>query len=121
MLLNPKHKEKISISTPLPGRPARGTRTGRPILVLFDLLGRRWALRVIWELREGNAGFRALQDRCEQMSSSVLQERLRELVAAGLIETDEAGLYGLTPEGRGLVAALQPLIQWAAEWGKRSR
>lgn len=51
------------------------------------------------------------------MSSSVLRERLRELVAAGIIETDEAGLYRLTGHGEGLVAALGPLLGWAEDWG----
>ena len=39
--------------TPRPGRPVRGSQTGRPIMALMDLLGRRWTLRVIWELRDG--------------------------------------------------------------------
>ena len=29
----------------------RGSRTGRPIMALLDLLGRRWTLRILWELR----------------------------------------------------------------------
>jgi hypothetical protein len=33
---------------PLPGRAVRGSTTGRPIMALFDLIGRRWTLRVIW-------------------------------------------------------------------------
>ena len=99
------------------GRPARGTRTGKPLLVAFDLLGRRWALRVLWELREDHLGFRALQQRCEGMSSSVLRDRLTELVFAGLLKTDEAGLYGLTHQGLALLAALQPLSRWAEQWG----
>jgi DNA-binding HxlR family transcriptional regulator len=101
---------------PRPGRPARGTRTGRPLLVAFDLLGRRWALRVLWELREDHLGFRALQGRCESMSSSVLRDRLAELVGAGLIETDESGRYGLSRHGRALLEALKPLSSWAEEW-----
>src|ERR1700716_4526153 len=84
---------------PRPGRPARGTRTGRPLLVAFDLLGRRWALRVLWELREERLGFRELQQRCDGMSSSVLRDRLTELARAGLLETDEAGGSGLSRYG----------------------
>lgn len=102
---------------PRPGRPARGTRTGRPLLVAFDLLGRRWALRVLWELRQDNVGFRALQQRCEGMSSSVLRDRLAELTGASLLETDSAGRYGLSPHGRALLQALEPLAHWADEWG----
>ena len=66
--------------TPLPGRPVRGSATGRPIMALLDLLGRRWALRVLWELRSGPVpGFRELQSRCGGVSSSVLTDRLTEL------------------------------------------
>jgi DNA-binding HxlR family transcriptional regulator len=107
---------RIEAQGPRPGRPARGTRTGRPLLVAFDLLGRRWALRVMWELREDHLGFRALQARCESMSSSVLRDRLAELVGAGLLETDEAGRYSLSRHGRALLEALKPLSSWAEEW-----
>ena len=102
---------------PRPGRPARGTTSGRPLLVAFDLLGRRWALRVLWELRDEPLGFRALQARCEGMSSSVLRDRLAELTSAGLLETDDAGAYTLSEHGRSLLDALQPLSRWADAWG----
>jgi DNA-binding HxlR family transcriptional regulator len=103
-----------------PGRPARGTRTGRPLLVAFDLLGRRWALRILWELRTESLGFRALQARCEGMSSSVLRDRLVELVGAGLLKTDGAKLYGLSPQGQRLLNALKPLSRWADGWAAES-
>src|SRR3954451_2726326 len=97
---------------PLPGRPVRGSATGRPIMALLDLLGRRWALRILWELRSETLGFRELQARCDGMSASVLNQRLRELRAAGIIETGEAG-YALTPRGRELLKAFKPLESWA--------
>ncbi len=75
-------------ATPVPGRPVRGSTTGRPLMAALDLLGRRWALRILWELRDGNLGARALRARCDEMSSSVLYERLGELRTAGLIEQD---------------------------------
>ena len=53
-------------------------------MAAMDLLGRRWALRILWELRHGPLGARALRSRCDGMSSSVLYDRLRELTAAGL-------------------------------------
>ena len=107
---------KVEAQGPRPGRPARGTRTGRPLLVAFDLLGRRWALRVLWELREDRLGFRTLQERCGGMSSSVLRDRLAELTGSGLLETDESGHYGLTRHGRALLGALAPLSEWAEAW-----
>ena len=102
--------------TPLPGRPVRGSDTGRPIMALLDLLGRRWALRVLWELRGDPAPtFRDLQQRTGGVSSSVLTDRLRELTEAGITERGEAG-YRLTPRGRDLLACLAPLANWAADW-----
>ena len=40
------------MTTPKPGRRVRGSATGRPIMALLDLLGRRMTLRILWELRE---------------------------------------------------------------------
>jgi len=101
---------------PLPGRPVRGSNTGRPIMALLDLLGRRWALRVIWELREDPVPtFRVLQVRCGGASSSVLADRLRELGEAGVVAHDGSG-YALTPQGRDLLERLLPLDEWAAGW-----
>jgi DNA-binding HxlR family transcriptional regulator len=108
---------KLEAQGPRPGKPARGTRTGRPLLVAFDLLGRRWALRVLWELRDDYLGFRALQQRCGGMSSSVLRDRLAELHGAGLLASDETGRHGLSRQGRALLEALKPLSSWAEDWG----
>lgn len=102
----------------MPGAPVRGSRTGAPIMALLDLLGRRWALRVIWELREGPLLFRALQQRCEGMSSSVLNQRLGELRAAGVLEPSDAG-YELTLEGRRLLDAFPAISAWADRWADR--
>jgi DNA-binding HxlR family transcriptional regulator len=94
----------------------RGSSTGRPIMALLDLLGQRWTLRVIWELRDGPALFRALQERCAGMSSSVLNQRLAELRSAGIVEAGEGG-YRLTVEGRSLLEeAYPPLQAWADRW-----
>lgn len=100
--------------------PVRGSTTGRPVMAALDLLGRRWSLRVLWELRDGGVGARALLARCEGLSSSVLYDRLRELAAAGLIEKDDGGAYRLTALGRDLGAALAPLDAWARRWARRS-
>jgi DNA-binding HxlR family transcriptional regulator len=64
---------------PKPGARVRGSRSGRPIMALLDLLGRRWALRILWELRDGPRTFRALRLACDDASPSVLNARLREL------------------------------------------
>jgi DNA-binding HxlR family transcriptional regulator len=89
-------------------------------MALLDLLGRRWTLRTMWELRDGPCAFRSLQERCDGMSSSVLNQRLAELREAGIVELAPDG-YRLTAEGRELLAAFEPLNDWAARWAARSR
>jgi DNA-binding HxlR family transcriptional regulator len=84
-------------------------------MVALDVLGRRWALRIIWELRDGPLGFRELQARCDAMSSSVLRARLVELVDEGLVEQGDDG-YQLTKIGAQLRAAIDPLTRWAERW-----
>ena len=106
----------MSRRTPLPGRRVRGSTSGRPIMALLDLLGRRWALRVIWELRAGpGPTFRELQARCEGVSSSVLAERVRELGEAGIVTHSGSG-YILTEQGEALLKLLLPLDSWASAW-----
>jgi DNA-binding HxlR family transcriptional regulator len=107
------------VTTPRPGRPVRGSSTGQPLNATFDLLGRRWALSVIWTLRNGPVAFLELQAAAGGISSSVLTNRLRELREAGVVTTDDAGRYLLTPEGRDLGRALQPLLAWSSRWSAR--
>jgi DNA-binding HxlR family transcriptional regulator len=106
---------------PRPGVPVRGSTTGRSLMAAMDLLGRRWALRIVWELRDGPLGARALQSRCDQMSSSVLYERLAELTAARLLARDAAGAYQLTELGAELAPALESLRSWARRWAEALR
>jgi DNA-binding HxlR family transcriptional regulator len=94
--------------------------TGQPIMALFDLLGRRWAMRVIWELRGDPSTFRGLQERCAGMSSSVLRDRLGELREAGIVDLGDDG-YQLTVHGRELLAAYEPLGAWAKRWAARQK
>jgi DNA-binding HxlR family transcriptional regulator len=105
---------------PRPGGATRGSRGGRPIMALLDLLGRRWALRVIWELRERPRSFRELQRRCGSISSSVLNQRLTELRAAGAVEHRADG-YALSAEGRRLLELYPAIDAWAKRWARRER
>ncbi|HLZ57773.1 MAG TPA: helix-turn-helix domain-containing protein [Ktedonosporobacter sp.] len=109
------------MTPPKPGKPVRGSQTGRPIMALLDLLGRRWTLRILWELREDSSGFRALQDRCDAMSPSVLSQRLIELQEAGIVQQNEQADYMLTQEGAFLLQSLAPLNDWALRWAERER
>ena len=104
------------MTTPLPNRRVRGSATGRPIMALLDLLGRRMALRILWELRAARLTFRALQAAAET-NPSVLNARLRELRQAGIVEHGLEG-YRLTPLGGTLLQLLLPLHLWADEWAQ---
>lgn len=124
---------------PRPGRAVRGSTTGRPIMALLDLLGRRACLRILWELRHGGLTFRALQDAADT-NPSVLNTRLAELREAGIVDHVASGAgatgagtagpmagmatgagatgggYHLTERGRQLLDHLAPLHAWAEAW-----
>jgi DNA-binding HxlR family transcriptional regulator len=106
--------------TPRPGRSVRGSRSGRPIMAALDLLGRRWALRILWELRAGALPFRALREAAGDVSPAVLNTRLAELREAGLVESTPLG-YATTTSGRDLCRALEPLQSWAQRWSRQLR
>ncbi|APG08204.1 transcriptional regulator [Bradyrhizobium japonicum] len=97
-------------------RNVRGSRTGRPIMALLDLLGRRWSLRILWELRDEALTSRALRTACDEASPTVLQARLTELRDAGFVELGDGGGYGLTALGRELCETFMPLHRFAERW-----
>lgn len=103
--------------TALPGSPVRGSTTGRPVMAALDLLGRRWSLRVLWELRDQALTFRGLQAACGEVSPSVLQQRLKDLRAAALIRHNGSG-YALTDLACRLLPVLLALQDWAEAWAK---
>jgi DNA-binding HxlR family transcriptional regulator len=85
-------------------------------MALLDLLGRRGTLRLLWELRDGKGQtFRALRENAGGISPSVLNDRLKELREARVVELGDGG-YVLTDAGRGLVKSLKPLNRWAEDW-----
>src|SRR6478672_2171740 len=102
------------MTSPKIGSRVRGSKSGRPIMAALDMLGRRGALRALWELRGDPLTFRALQDACETNPGS-LNTRLKELRKLGIVD-HEAGGYRLTEQGRALMTALEPLQDWADRW-----
>lgn len=98
-------------------RKVRGSKTGRPIMVLLDLLGRRWTLRIVWELREEARRFRDLQDLIGA-SPTVINTRLAELRQAKLVWLDVEAGYRLTPLGQELLRLFLPLHLWSEKWAR---
>lgn len=106
------------MNIPVPGSPVRGSTTGKPIMALLDLLGRTWALGIIWNLQQGPATFRELQHRCEQISPTLLNSRLKELKTLQLIDLQDSG-YQLTEQGLKLISIILPLGDWSTNWAKQ--
>jgi DNA-binding HxlR family transcriptional regulator len=101
-------------------RSIRSSRSGRPIMALLDLLGRRWTLRIIWELRDDRRlTSRALRSACDEASPTILQTRLTELREAGLVELVTGDGYRLTALGKDLMENFLPLHRFAERWAKR--
>lgn len=95
--------------------PHQESSTPRQLVELFDLLGRRWTLRILWELRGRTLSFNDLRRAVGGMSQSVLVTRLTDLFGAGLV-ADVPGGYRLTTHGQSLVGQLGPIAAWAAQW-----
>lgn len=108
------------MATSKTGTKVRGSQSGRPIMVLLDLLGRRWSLRILWELyQNGPSSFRTLQKLCGDISPTVLNARLSDLREAGIIELLDREGYVITAEGLALGKIIEQLNIWAEDWAKR--
>ena len=92
----------------------------RPVEHALDLLGRRWALRLVWELRRTALSYSELRRRTG-ISPSVLSARLGELDRAGIVERDTGRRYRLSGSGRELARILYELNRWAEAAGVSSR
>ncbi|MGL1893152.1 MAG: helix-turn-helix transcriptional regulator [Spirochaetaceae bacterium] len=100
---------------PKPGEKVRGSYTGSPINAIFDLMGRRWALGIVWNLSEVPVTFRELQDRCGTISPTILNNRLKDLKEADIMRRTLEG-YILTNRGLKLRETLVPLGDWSLQW-----
>ena len=86
------------------------------IAEIVELLGKKWVMRIIWELRTEPLTFRELQAACEDLSPTVLNNRLKLLQEAQLTQKDPTRGYGLTEMGEDLLEVYKPLNRWAITW-----
>jgi DNA-binding HxlR family transcriptional regulator len=93
-------------------------KSSRPVMRVLDALGRRWALRILWELRTGAKTFRALREACDDVSPSSLNQRLTDLRTLGVVERGDDG-YALTPQGARLGQIVLELHRWAEATQRR--
>ncbi|MCJ0762739.1 winged helix-turn-helix transcriptional regulator [Variovorax terrae] len=83
---------------------------------LLDLLESRYAIRVLWALRDGHPQtFRLLQDSVGGITPNTLNTRLKELREAGLVNHASEG-YSLTLSGTDLLKRLSDLQAFAGKW-----
>ena len=83
---------------------------------LLGLLEARYAMRVLWALRDGHAQtFRLLQDSVGGITPNTLNTRIKELREAGLVHHNNEG-YVVTPTGTDLLKRLGELPAFAAKW-----
>lgn len=103
------------MAIPFPGSPVRGSKTGKPIMALLDLIGRTWSLGIVWQLHQQSLTFRELQAKCDGISPTLLNTRLKELRAVSIVTKSVKG-YTLTLVGEELMAVIYPLGDWSLHW-----
>ena len=87
----------------------------------FDIIGAKWKILIIWELRENEKRFREIQKSIGKITDKMLTKQLRELEIAELIlrkvypEVPPRVEYGLTLLGKSIL----PVIEMLEEWGKQ--
>ncbi|CAA2103612.1 winged helix-turn-helix transcriptional regulator [Variovorax paradoxus] len=92
------------------------TKENAAIGQLLALLEARYALRVLWALRDGHAQtFRLLQDSVGGITPNTLNTRIKELREAGLVGHGSDG-YSLTLSGQDLLKRLSDLQAFAGKW-----
>lgn len=100
-------------------RQTSGRRSPCPVACTLDLLGDRWTLIVIRDLMLGRTRFAEFLRSPEGIATNILTDRLRRLVAAGLVTTEASGeragslSYRLTERGE----SLRPVLEAIRDWG----
>jgi DNA-binding HxlR family transcriptional regulator len=86
------------------------------VFQLLALLESRYAMRVLWALKDGHAQtFRLLQDSVGGITPNTLNTRIKELREAGLLTHGTDG-YVVTPSGVDLLKRINDLQAFATRW-----
>lgn len=94
-------------------------KSSQPVMQLLELMGKKWMLRIVWELSKEEMTFRELQAACGDISPTIINRRLKEMVEAKLVEKRDPSGYGLTDLGKEFCALVGPLNQWSKKWVKK--
>ena len=99
-------------------------RSGCPINLTLEVLGDKWSLLVIRDMMFGNRRhFRELLSRSEEgIASNILADRLKRLLAEGIISRSEdpshrqKAIYSLTEKGIELLPVFVRIGAWGRKW-----
>ena len=95
------------------------------LALAMDLVGGKWKMVVLWQLREGAVRFSEIKRRLEGVTQKMLTQQLRELEELGLITRTVYPVvppkveYSLAPEGKKLVPVLESLCRWSEKYAAR--
>jgi len=105
-----------AIPQPAPGEAFMSSKENAAVNQLFEKLECRYALRVLWALRDGHPQtFRLLQDSVGGITPNTLNTRIKELRECGLLDHGSDG-YTVTPTGQDLLKRLSDVQAFATRW-----
>src|SRR5208337_863153 len=96
-------------------------RSGCPLNASVEMLGDRWSLLIIRDMMlRGSRTFKEFLEGYEAIATNILADRLRRLVANGILTTEPDPsdgrrlIYALTAKGIDLAPVLTEMVLWAA-------
>ncbi|MBX3032616.1 MAG: helix-turn-helix transcriptional regulator [Bdellovibrionaceae bacterium] len=92
-----------------------------PAELTVDLIGSKWRIIVLWNLRKKTRNFNELRRLTPGISATNLSLALKHLQGLGLVEREETGAargevnYSMTSRGQSLDAVLKALVRWGID------
>ena len=102
---------------------AQGYGQSCPVARALDVIGERWSLLILRDLRHGPLRFQELEQRLAGVAPNTLSARLKTLEAQGVITSrlyerhPPRYEYLLTDKGKALGPVLKALYTWGERYG----
>lgn len=99
-------------------KPPAWRRSACPVANTLDIVGDKWSLLIVRDMRHGKRTYGELADSPERIPTNILADRLRRLEEAGIVERSAYQdrppryAYTLTDKGKELGELLQALVRW---------
>ena len=102
-------------------KPRPKWRLGCPLNASVEILGDRWSLLIIRDMMlRGSRTYKEFLQSHERIATNILADRLRRLIAYGIITTEpdpsdgRKRIYLLTAKGIDLAPVMTEMVLWAA-------